>query len=95
MTKGNLLILFKTLPSNFGIYFIKLSDATKISNGFAHFLIGFFSLLNFFKPSTSIEAISNFLACSQCYILPITPIYSFFFLKINKKQNLIFIQNII
>jgi hypothetical protein len=59
---GNFPILVKTLPSNLGICFIKDSEAIKTSKGLHHFLISFLSLLNFFKPSTSMLATPTFLA---------------------------------
>jgi hypothetical protein len=58
--RGNLPILTKTLPKSLGIYFIKDSEAIRQSKGFAHFLMSFLSLLNFFNPSTSIQGIPSF-----------------------------------
>ena len=75
IVRGNLPIFTKTLPNNLGIYLIKGSLATNVSNGFAHLLINFFSLLNFFNPSTSIKAIPAFLAYSQCTAVPIITIF--------------------
>lgn len=63
--KGNFPIFTKVLPNNFGICFMRDSEANRVSYGFAHRLINFFSLLNFFKPSTSIQSILAFLASSQ------------------------------
>ena len=51
MAIGNLPILVKTLPTSLGITFIRDSEAMRMSKGLHHFLIGFFSLLNFFRPS--------------------------------------------
>ena len=72
---GNFPILTNTLPNNLGIYLINGSLATKVSNGFAHFLINFFSLLNFFNPSTSINGIPAFFAYSQWTADPIITIF--------------------
>ena len=76
---GNFPILTRTFPNNFGIYFIKVSLANKISNGFAHFLINFLSLLNFFNPSTSMHGILSFLHYMQWAAVPITAIFIFGF----------------
>jgi hypothetical protein len=62
IARGNLPILTKTLPNNFGICFNKASDAIKTSYLLAHFLIFCFYLLNAFNPSTSIESIPAALA---------------------------------
>jgi hypothetical protein len=45
MTIGNFPILLRTFPNNFGIYFIKDSDATNCEYGLAQLLINFLSLL--------------------------------------------------
>jgi len=57
---GNLPIFTKTLPNNLGIFFINVSEATKQSNGLAHFLMSFLSLLNFLRPSSSMHGIPSF-----------------------------------
>jgi len=73
--RGNLPILTKTLPNNFGIYFIKDSEANKVSYGLAHFLINFLSLLNFLSPSTSMHGTPSFLAAMQWAAVPIIAIF--------------------
>jgi len=74
---GNLLILFKIFPNNFGICFINESLANKVWNGLAHFFTNFLSLLNFFNPSTSMQSILAFWACSQWAAVPIIAIFFF------------------
>ena len=73
---GNFPILLRVLPISLGICFIKDSEARSTSNGLAHFLINFLSLLNFLAPSTSMQPTSTFLAWSQWTAVPMSPTYS-------------------
>ena len=77
MTVGNIPILDKMLPNNFGTFFIKASEQINESYFLAHFLIYFLSLLNLVKPSSLIQPSLLALASSQCFMLPMTPIFKF------------------
>lgn len=51
METGNLFILVRTLPKSFVRILAKDSEAISTSNCLKNFLMGFFSLLNFLRPS--------------------------------------------
>lgn len=58
-TCGNIPILLRTGPKTTGIFLTRESVARRIVYCLAHFLMGFFSLLNFLRESRSTTSISR------------------------------------
>jgi len=74
MTCGYIPILVKVGPNTLGIFLERVSVAKRIWYFLAHFLMSFLSLLNFFKPSKSMQSSPKALASSTCWTSPITQV---------------------